>query len=146
MNDIINVSDLNYQIIYNYLNINLGDNVIILNIDENFIQISGGKLTGFRIIAKESLEQLFSQKFELNKQEFVDSILNLENQFNYKDLQLCLNHYCVVKPTDYLLRRTRISWFNQNGGKSLLDKVMVNFDSTLYFEQTIEELQDEGLL
>ncbi|MDA8653037.1 glycerol-3-phosphate dehydrogenase/oxidase [Candidatus Actinomarina sp.] len=116
------------------------------NIDENFIQISGGKLTGFRVIAKESLEQLFSQNFELNKQEFVDSILNLESQFNYKDLQLCLNHYCVVKPTDYLLRRTRISWFNQNGGKSFLDKVMVHFDSTLYFEQTIEELKDEGLL
>ena len=38
------------------------------NIDENFIQISGGKLTGFRVIAKESLEQLFSQNFELNKQ------------------------------------------------------------------------------
>jgi glycerol-3-phosphate dehydrogenase len=116
------------------------------DIDENFIQISGGKLTGFRVIAKESLEQLFSQNFELNKQEFVDSILNLESQYKHKDLQLCLNHYCVVKPTDYLLRRTRISWFNQNGGKSFLDKVMVNFDSTLYFEQTIEELQDEGLL
>ncbi len=98
------------------------------------------------LLQKKVLNKSFSQNFELNKQEFVDSILNLESQYKYKDLQLCLNHYCVVKPTDYLLRRTRISWFNQNGGKSFLDKVMVNFDSTLYFEETIEELQDEGLL
>ena len=35
------------------------------NIDDRFIQISGGKLTGFRLIAKESLELLFDKNFDL---------------------------------------------------------------------------------
>ena len=85
-------------------------------IDNNFIQISGGKLTGFRIIAKESLENLYNLEFKLNKLKFVDQILQLKNTINDEDVDLCIKHYSVVKPTDYLLRRTRISWFNSNGG------------------------------
>ena len=47
------------------------------NVDEKFIQISGGKLTGFRLIAKESLELLFSDNFELTPLSFTDEVLDL---------------------------------------------------------------------
>ena len=47
-------------------------------IDDNFIQISGGKLTGFRIIAKESLENFYTFDFKLDKLKFVDEILGFE--------------------------------------------------------------------
>ena len=115
-------------------------------IDNNFIQISGGKLTGFRIIAKESLENLYDLEFKLNKLEFVDQILQLKNTINDEDLELCINHYSVVKPTDYLLRRTRISWFNSNGGFESISNLKNYFQDENSFNDAIQELKDEGLL
>ena len=68
------------------------------SVDEKFIQISGGKLTGFRLIAKESLELLFSENFELLPLSFTEEILNLSNNFNENDLRKCFEHYCIAKP------------------------------------------------
>jgi glycerol-3-phosphate dehydrogenase len=116
------------------------------NVDERFIQISGGKLTGFRLIAKESLELLFSDNFELTPLNFVDEVLNLSNNFNENDLKKCFEHYCVAKPTDYILRRTHISWFNNSGGKDELSKIIENFDIDGIEVDTSDELYDEGLL
>ena len=115
-------------------------------IDNNFIQISGGKLTGFRIIAKESLENLYDLEFKLNKLEFVDQILQLKNTINDEDVELCIKHYSVVKPTDYLLRRTRISWFNSNGGFESISNLKNYFQDENSFNEAIQELKDEGLL
>ena len=115
-------------------------------IDNNFIQISGGKLTGFRIIAKESLENLYDLEFKLNKLEFVDQILQLKNTINDEDVEFCIKHYSVVKPTDYLLRRTRISWFNSNGGFESISNLKNYFQDENSFNEAIQELKDEGLL
>ena len=116
------------------------------NVDEKFIQISGGKLTGFRLIAKESLELLFSDNFELTPLSFTDEVLDLSNNFNEKDLKKCFEHYCVAKPTDYMLRRTHISWFNNSGGKDELSKIIKNFNIDGIEVDTSVELYDEGLL
>ena len=116
------------------------------NVDERFIQISGGKLTGFRLIAKESLELLFGDNFELTPLSFIDEVLKLSNNFNENDLKKCFEHYCVAKPTDYMLRRTHISWFNNSGGKDELSKIIENFDIDGIEVDTSDELYDEGLL
>ena len=98
------------------------------------------------IIAKESLENLYDLEFKLNKLEFVDQILQLKNTINDEDLELCINHYSVVKLTDYLLRRTRISWFNSNGGFEFISNLKNHFQDENSFNDTIQELKDEGLL
>ena len=116
------------------------------NVDERFIQISGGKLTGFRLIAKESLELLFSDNFELTPLSFVDEVLDLSNKFNENDLKKCFEHYCIAKPTDYMLRRTHLSWFSNSGGKNEFSKILENFDINGIENDTFEELIDEGLL
>ena len=116
------------------------------NVDERFIQISGGKLTGFRLIAKESLELLFSGNFELTPLNFVDEVLDLSNKFDENDLMKCFEHYCVAKPTDYMLRRTHLSWFSDSGGKNEFSKIIENFDISGIENDTFEELIDEGLL
>ena len=116
------------------------------NVDERFIQISGGKLTGFRLIAKESLELLFSDNFELTPLSFTDEVLDLSNNFNENDLKKCFEHYCIAKPTDYMLRRTHISWFNNSGGKDELSKIIENFDIDGIEVDTSDELYDEGLI
>ncbi len=116
------------------------------NIDDNFIQISGGKLTGFRIIAKESLENFYTFDFKLEKLKFVDEILELKNKINGEDIELCIKHYSVVKPSDYLLRRTRISWFSSNGGLESFANLKNHFQDENFYNDTIQELKDEGLL
>ena len=115
-------------------------------IDDNFIQISGGKLTGFRIIAKESLENFYTFDFKLDKLKFVDEILELKNKINGEDIELCIKHYSVVKPSDYLLRRTRISWFSSNGGLESFANLKNHFQDENSYNDTIQELKDEGLL
>jgi len=116
------------------------------NIDDSFIQISGGKLTGFRLIAKESLELLFSNNFELTSLSFTDEVLSLSNVFNKHDLEECIKHYCVAKPTDYMLRRTHLSWFNTHGGKDSISEIVGKFDIDNIESETLKELVDEGLL
>ena len=49
------------------------------------------------------------------------------------DLKKCFEHYCIAKPTDYTLRRTHLSWFNENGGKDEFSKI-------LEIDQVSEEL------
>ena len=115
------------------------------SVDERFIQISGGKLTGFRLIAKESLELLFNDNFELTPLSFIEEVLNLSNNFNESDLNKCFDHYCIAKPTDYMLRRTHLSWFNQNSGKDQFSKILENFDIDEIKVDTLRELSDEGI-
>ena len=116
------------------------------NIDDRFIQISGGKLTGFRLIAKESLELLFDKNFDLEPLSFVKEVLELSNQFNESDIETCFKHYCIAKPSDYMLRRTHLSWFNEKGGKKELKSITNKFDIKNIEEETVKELEDEGLL
>ncbi|MDC2990247.1 FAD-dependent oxidoreductase, partial [Acidimicrobiaceae bacterium] len=115
---------------------------IIEEIDKNFIQIAGGKLTGFRIIAIEALRQLFNKKFELQDIEFQDQIINYQNYYNLSDLEHSIKHYCVATPVDYLLRRTNISWFSEDNGKIAVKEIKnhtnfqnINFDSFDYLKK-----------
>ena len=62
------------------------------------------------------------------------------------DLKKCFKHYCIAKPTDYMLRRTHISWFNNNGGKDEFSKIIQYFDLDGIEVDTSEELYGEGLL
>ena len=119
---------------------------IIEEIDKNFIQIVGGKLTGFRLIAIQALRQLFNKKFELQNIEYQDQIINYQNYYNFSDLDHSVNHYCVATPVDYLLRRTNISWFSEDNGKQIVKEVEnhknfqdIDFDSFNY-------LKKEGLI
>ncbi len=89
---------------------------------------------------------MFSDKFELTPLSFVGEVLDLSNNFNENDLKKCFEHYCVAKPTDYMLRRTHIGWFNNNGGKDEFSKILQNFDLEGIEDETSEELYDEGLL
>ena len=115
---------------------------IIEEIDKNFIQIAGGKLTGFRMIAIEALRQLFNKKFELQDIEFQDQIINYQNYYNLSDLEHSIKHYCVATPVDYLLRRTNISWFSEDNGKIAVKEIKnhtnfqnINFDSFDYLKK-----------
>ena len=119
---------------------------IIEEVDKNFIQIAGGKLTGFRLIAIQALRQLFNKKFELQNIEYQDQIINYQNYYNFSDLDHSVNHYCVATPVDYLLRRTNISWFSEDNGKEIVKEVEnhknfqdIDFDSFNY-------LKKEGLI
>ena len=60
---------------------------------------------------------------------------------------MCIrDSYCIAKPTDYMLRRTHISWFNENGGKNEIKKIVTEFQLTDAENETLEELKNEGLL
>ena len=45
-----------------------------------------------------------------------------------------------------MLRRTHISWFNNNGGKDEFSKIIQYFDLDAIEVDTSEELYGEGLL
>ena len=119
---------------------------VIEEIDKNFIQIAGGKLTGFRLIAIEALRQLFNKRFELQDIEYQDQIINYQNYYNLSDLEHSIKHYCVATPVDYLLRRTNLSWFSEDNGRAVISEIErhtsfkdIEFDS-------FEYLKKEGLL
>ena len=119
---------------------------LIEEIDKNFIQIAGGKLTGFRLIAIEALRQLFNKRFELQDIEYQDQIINYQNYYNLSDLEHSIKHYCVATPVDYLLRRTNLSWFSEDNGRAVISEIErhtsfkdIEFDS-------FEYLKKEGLL
>ena len=82
----------------------------------------------------------------MDKLKFVDEILGLKNKINGEDIELCIKHYSVVKPSDYLLRRTRISWFSSNGGFESFANLKNHFQDENSYNDTIQELKDEGLL
>ena len=96
---------------------------VIEEIDKNFIQIAGGKLTGFRLIAIEALRQLFNKRFELQDIEYQDQIINYQNYYNLSDLEHSIKHYCVATPVDYLLRRTNLSWFSEDNGRAVISEI-----------------------
>ena len=119
---------------------------VIEEIDKNFIQIAGGKLTGFRLIAIEALRKLFNKRFELQDIEYQDQIINYQNYYNLSDLEHSIKHYCVATPVDYLLRRTNLSWFSEDNGRAVISEIErhtsfkdIEFDS-------FEYLKKEGLL
>ena len=64
-----------------------------------------------------------------------------EDQFNFT-----VKHYCVAKPTDYLLRRTHISWFNNNGALKSLKRITSKYYSNTEYEESYKELAEEGLI
>tara|TARA_B100001769_G_scaffold155124_1_gene121735 strand:+ start:293 stop:586 length:294 start_codon:yes stop_codon:yes gene_type:complete len=61
-------------------------------------------------------------------------------------LEICFQHYCVAKPSDYMLRRTHLSWFNVNGGERDLKNIIEKFEIENIEKETLKELDDEGLL
>ena len=119
---------------------------IIEEVDKNFIQIAGGKLTGFRLIAIEALRKLFNKKFELQNIEYQDQIINYQNYYNLSDLEHSIKHYCVATPVDYLLRRTNIAWFSEDSGKVSIKEIEshTNFQDIEF--DSFEYLKKEGLL
>ena len=119
---------------------------IIEEVDKNFIQIAGGKLTGFRLIAIEALSKLFNKKFELQNIEYQDQIINYQNYYNLSDLEHSIKHYCVATPVDYLLRRTNIGWFSEDSGKVSIKEIEshTNFQDIEF--DSFEYLKKEGLL
>ena len=104
----------------------------------------GGKLTGFRIIAQEALQRMFNKDFDLKKLKFVDDIMNLSETYKEDQFTFTVKHYCVTKPTDYLLRRTHISWFNENGGIKSLKKITDKFYSNTNFIHQSHTHQGRG--
>ncbi len=115
-------------------------------VEDDFVQVAGGKLTGFRIIAQEALQKVFNKDFDLEKLKFVDDIINLSETYKEDQFNFTVKHYCVAKPTDYLLRRTHISWFNENGGIESLKKITDKFYSNTQYEESHTELVEEGLI
>ena len=93
-----------------------------------------------------SLELLFDKKFDLERLSFTKEVLELSNQFSETDLEICFQHYCIAKPSDYMLRRTHLSWFNENGGKNEIGKIIGKFENKNIEKETLKELDDEGLL
>ena len=45
-----------------------------------------------------------------------------------------------------MLRRTHLSWFNENGGKNEIGKIIGKFENKNIEKETLKELDDEGLL
>ena len=116
------------------------------NIDKNFIQVAGGKLTGFRSIAKESLESLFNKSFEMKKLEFITDLIKIQDEYRSDELETCIRHYSVAKPLDYMLRRSHLSLFNEEGGKASLNAISEHFSNkNSILEETLNELRAEGL-
>ena len=118
---------------------------VIEEIDKNFIQIAGGKLTSFRLIAIEALRQLFNKKFELQNIEYQDQIINYQNYYNLSDLEHSIKHYCVATPVDYLLRRTNISWFSEDNGKAAISEIETHSSFQDIEFDCFEYLKKEGL-
>ena len=115
-------------------------------IEDGFVQIAGGKLTGFRLIAQEVLQKIYNKEFDLKKLKFVDDIINLSETYKEDEFAFTIKHYCVAKPTDYLLRRTHASWFNENGDIKNLKVITDKFYSTTQYEESYKELVEEGLV
>ena len=115
-------------------------------IEDGFVQIAGGKLTGFRLIAQEALQKIYNKEFDLKKLKFVDDIINLSETYKEDEFAFTVKHYCVAKPTDYLLRRTHASWFNENGDIKNLKEITDKFYSTTQYEESYKELVEEGLV
>jgi glycerol-3-phosphate dehydrogenase len=115
-------------------------------IEDGFVQIAGGKLTGFRLIAQEALQKIYNKNFDLKKLKFVDDIINLSETYKEDEFAFTVKHYCVAKPTDYLLRRTHASWFNENGDIKNLKEITDNFYSKTQYEESYKELVEEGLI
>ena len=115
-------------------------------IEDGFVQIAGGKLTGFRLIAQEVLQKIYNKEFDLKKLKFVDDIINLSETYKEDEFAFTVKHYCVAKPTDYLLRRTHASWFNENGDIKNLKEITDKFYSTTQYEESYKELVEEGLV
>ncbi len=115
-------------------------------IEDGFVQIAGGKLTGFRLIAQEALQKIYNKNFDLKKLKFVDDIINLSETYKEDEFAFTVKHYCVAKPTDYLLRRTHASWFNENGDIKSLKEITDNFYSKTQYEESYKELVEEGLI
>jgi glycerol-3-phosphate dehydrogenase len=115
-------------------------------IETGFVQIAGGKLTGFRLIAQEALQKVFNKKFDLKKLKFVDDIVNLSDTYTKDEFEFTVTHYCVAKPTDYLLRRTHISWFNENGALKTLKRITNEYFTNDQYEESHKELVEEGLV
>jgi len=115
-------------------------------IEDGFVQISGGKLTGFRLIAQEALQKIYNKNFDLKKLKFVDDIINLSETYKEDEFAFTVKHYCVAKPTDYLLRRTHASWFNENGDIKNLKEITDNFYSKTQYDESFKELVEEGLI
>ena len=115
-------------------------------IEDGFVQIAGGKLTGFRLIAQEALQKIYNKEFDLKKLKFVDDIINLSETYKEDEFAFTIKHYCVAKPTDYLLRRTHASWFNENGDIKNLKEITDKFYSTTQYEESYKELVEEGLV
>ena len=115
-------------------------------IEDGFVQIAGGKLTGFRLIAQEALQKIYNKNFDLKKLKFVDDIINLSETYKEDEFEFTVKHYCVAKPTDYLLRRTHASWFNENGDIKNLKEITDKFYSKTQYEESYKELVEEGLI
>ena len=115
-------------------------------IEDGFVQIAGGKLTGFRLIAQEALQKIYNKDFDLKKLKFVDDIINLSETYKEDEFEFTVKHYCVAKPTDYLLRRTHASWFNENGDIKNLKEITDKFYSKTQYEESYKELVEEGLI
>ena len=115
-------------------------------IEDGFVQIAGGKLTGFRLIAQEALQKIYNKDFDLKKLKFVDDIINLSETYKEDEFAFTVKHYCVAKPTDYLLRRTHASWFNENGDIKNLKEITDKFYSTTQYDESYKELVEEGLI
>ena len=115
-------------------------------IEDGFVQIAGGKLTGFRLIAQEALQKIYYKNFDLKKLKFVDDIINLSETYKEDEFAFTVKHYCVAKPTDYLLRRTHASWFNENGDIKNLKEITDNFYSKTQYDESFKELVEEGLI
>ena len=45
-----------------------------------------------------------------------------------------------------MLRRTHLSWFNENGGKNEIRNIIGKFENKNIEKETLKELDDEGLL
>ena len=115
-------------------------------IEDGFVQIAGGKLTGFRLIAQEALQKIYNKEFDLKKLKFVDDIINLSETYKEDEFAFTVKHYSVAKPTDYLLRRTHASWFNENGDIKNLKEITDKFYSITQYEESYKELVEEGLV
>ncbi len=125
---------------------NISRGHFVNNIDKNFIQVAGGKLTGFRIIAKEALSYLFNNEFQISELGFIDEIINIDNQLNNENIEKCIENYSAAKPVDYMIRRSHLSWFNKDGGKYYIAEIAKKFKYKNAEEETLKELKAEGLI
>ena len=116
------------------------DHSFVNVIEDGFVQIAGGKLTGFRLIAQEALKKIYNKDFDLKKLKFVKDIINLSETYKEDEFVFAVKHYCVAKPTDYLLRRTHASWFNENGDIKNLKEITDKFYSTTQYDESYKEL------